>query len=37
MEKARVAARELLELRKKVKPDPDGLTIRDYIELGRRY
>jgi prevent-host-death family protein len=37
VEKARQAARDLLELRKKVKPDPDGLTIRDYIEMGRRY
>ena len=37
IEKARRAARDLLELRKKVKPDPDGLTIRDYIEMGRRY
>ena len=37
VEKAREAARGLRELRKHVKPDPDGLTIRDYIEMGRRY
>lgn len=35
--KAREAARAILEMRKEVKPDPDGLTIRDYIEMGRRY
>lgn len=34
---AREAVRRILELRKDVKPDPDGLTIRDYIEMGRRY
>ncbi len=37
VERAREAARALLELRKQVKPDPDGLTIGDYIEMGRRY
>lgn len=37
IEKAREAARRLREIRKHVKPDPDGLTIRDYIEMGRRY
>ncbi len=36
-EKAQQAARELLEMRKRVRPDPDGLTSRDYIEMGRRY
>jgi len=35
--KAREAARAILEMRKEVKPDPDGLTIRDYVEMGRRY
>ncbi len=35
--KAREAARAILEMRREVKPDPDGLTIRDYIEMGRRY
>ena len=35
--KAREVARAIRELRKQVKPDPDGLTIRDYIEMGRRY
>jgi prevent-host-death family protein len=37
IEKAREAARQIRELRKQVKPDPEGLTIRDYIEMGRRY
>lgn len=37
VEKARQAVRDILELRKLVKPDPDGLTVRDYIEMGRRY
>lgn len=35
--KAREAVRQLRELRKRVKPDPEGLTVRDYIEMGRRY
>lgn len=34
-EKARKAAAELLEMRKQVKPDPDGLTVLDYIQMGR--
>lgn len=34
--KAQQAARELLEMRKLVKPDPDGLTVLDYIRMGRR-
>jgi prevent-host-death family protein len=37
VEKARAAIEAIRELRKSVKPDPDGLTIRDYIEMGRRY
>jgi len=37
VEKAREAVERIRELRKSVKPDPDGLTIRDYIEMGRRY
>jgi prevent-host-death family protein len=37
VEKARAAVEAIRELRKSVKPDPDGLTIRDYIEMGRRY
>ncbi|MCR5855638.1 type II toxin-antitoxin system Phd/YefM family antitoxin [Mesorhizobium sp. J428] len=37
VEKARAAVAAIREMRKKVKPDPDGLTIRDYIEMGRRY
>jgi prevent-host-death family protein len=37
VEKARAAVEAIRELRKSVKPDPDGLTARDYIEMGRRY
>lgn len=37
VEKARAAVEAIRELRKSVRPDPDGLTIRDYIEMGRRY
>jgi prevent-host-death family protein len=37
VEKALQAARKLLELRKQAKPDPDGLTTRDYVEMGRRF
>jgi prevent-host-death family protein len=37
LERARAAASGILALRKKVKPDPDGLSTRDYIEMGRRY
>lgn len=37
VEKALQAARQLLELRKQAKPDPDGLTTRDYVEMGRRF
>lgn len=29
------AAAEILELQKNVKPDPEGWTIRDYINFGR--
>lgn len=36
VEKARAAAAAIRELRKSVKPDPDGLTVRDYVEMGRR-
>ncbi|MGE3304843.1 MAG: type II toxin-antitoxin system Phd/YefM family antitoxin [Rhizobiaceae bacterium] len=35
--KAREAARAILEMRKEVKPDPEGLTVVDYIQMGRRY
>lgn len=35
--RAREAVRAIREMRKTVKPDPDGLTIRDYVEMGRRY
>jgi prevent-host-death family protein len=35
--RAREAARAILEMRREVKPDPDGLTIRDYLDMGRRY
>lgn len=29
------AAARLLEIQKRVKPDPEGWTIRDYIDRGR--
>jgi hypothetical protein len=32
----RAAAEGILELQKSVKPDPEGWTIRDYIDHGRR-
>jgi prevent-host-death family protein len=35
--KAREAVAAIRELRKSVKPDPDGLTVLDYISMGRRY
>ena len=35
--KAREAARAILDMRKEVKPDPEGLTVVDYIQMGRRY
>ena len=35
--KAREVVAAIMEMRKEVKPDPDGLTIRDYVEMGRRY
>lgn len=37
IEKARAAVEAIRELRKSVRPDPDGLTVRDYIQMGRRY
>ena len=30
------AAARILELQKRVKPDPEGWTIRDYVDHGRR-
>ena len=36
VEKARAAVAAIRELRRDVKPDPDGLTVRDYVEMGRR-
>jgi len=30
------AVERILELQKRVKPDPEGWTIRDYINYGRR-
>jgi prevent-host-death family protein len=35
--KAREVVAAIRELRKSVKPDPDGLTVLDYIAMGRRY
>jgi hypothetical protein len=34
--KTRAAAEGILELQKHVRPDPEGWTIRDYINHGRR-
>ncbi|MGA2598800.1 MAG: hypothetical protein ABSH09_17630 [Bryobacteraceae bacterium] len=34
-QKAREAAARILEIQKRVKPDPEGWTIRDYINHGR--
>lgn len=34
--KTRAAAEGIIELQKYVKPDPEGWTIRDYIDYGRR-
>ena len=34
-QKAQAAASRILEIQKRVKPDPDGLTVRDYIDHGR--
>lgn len=33
--KAQAAAARILEIQKRVKPDPDGLTTRDYLDRGR--
>lgn len=30
------AVQRILELQKRVKPDPEGWTVKDYIEFGRR-
>jgi hypothetical protein len=35
-QKAQAAAARLLQIQKRVKPDPEGWTTRDYIEHGRR-
>jgi hypothetical protein len=32
---AQAAAARILEIQKRVKPDPDGWTIRNYIDHGR--
>ena len=34
--RTRAAAEGLIEMQKQIKPDPDGWTIRDYLENGRR-
>ena len=34
--KTRAAAEGILELQKQVKPNPEGWTVRDYIDYGRR-
>jgi hypothetical protein len=33
---AQQAAARIFELQKRVKPDPEGWTVRDYINYGRR-
>jgi hypothetical protein len=33
---AQAAAARILEIQKRVKPDPEGWTIRNYIDHGRR-
>jgi hypothetical protein len=33
---AQAAVANILELQKRIKPDPEGLTPRDYINYGRR-
>ncbi len=35
--KTRAAAQAILDMQKRVQPDPEGLTVRDYIDLGRKY
>jgi hypothetical protein len=32
---AQAAAARILEIQKRVKPDPEGWTVRDYIDQGR--
>jgi hypothetical protein len=34
-ETAQAAVAQILEIQKRVKPDPEGWTIRDYIDHGR--
>lgn len=34
-EEARAAIARILEIQKRVKPDPEGWTVRDYIDHGR--
>lgn len=34
-QRAQAAVSRILELQKRVKPDPEGWTIRDYIDHGR--
>jgi hypothetical protein len=35
-EKRKTAGNRILEIQTRVKPDPEGLTSRDYISQGRR-
>ena len=35
-QKAQAAAARILQIQKRVKPDPEGWTTRNYIEHGRR-
>ncbi len=34
-QKAAAAAARILEIQKRVKPDPEGWTVRNYIDYGR--
>lgn len=34
-QRSQAAATRILEIQKRVKPDPEGWTIRDYIDHGR--
>ena len=34
-QRSQAAAARILEIQKRVKPDPEGWTIRDYIDHGR--
>lgn len=35
LESAQEAVARILELQKRVKPDPEGWTVKDYVNFGR--